>query len=443
MLPATPSAIAALVAIAMVFPGPSLAASGSNEAGTHKSNVGTPPYLAGIPLISRKTLFGNPDHAAPRISPDAKQLAYLAPVDGVLNVWVGPLARPKAAKPVTHDTKRGIRTYFWAYNNHQIVYLQDKDGNEDWHVYGVELTTEKTTDFTPLPGVRAEIEKVSYRFPNEILVGLNQRDPEVFDVYRLDLTNGQRQLVQKNTGHFSEFVIDDDYRIRFAVKQTDSAGKLIMQPDGKDGWKTFMDISMDNAMTTGPIGFNQSGDVLYMLDSRGRNTAALCSYNLKTDEEKVLAQNSRADVDNVLIKPIEHTVQAVSFNYERKTWEPLDPAVAEDFRVLRSVTRGELSISSQSLDDRRWIVAFVEDDGPVRFYEFDRPERHARFPLHQPKRPRGTSAGTNAPACRQLARRVGPGQLPVATAKDQFRRPRPAIRTVTDGLGRSRRSLGP
>ncbi len=357
----------------------SVMSSEAKDAGTSPARTPIAPYLADVPLIPRETLFGNPDHAAPRISPDAKQLAYLAPVDGVLNVWVGPREKPDAARPVTHDTKRGIRSYFWAYNNRQIVYLQDQDGNENWHVYGVDLTTGKTTDFTPLPGVRAEIEKVSHRFPSEILIGLNQRDPQVFDVYRLDLHSGQRQIVQENTEHFSDFVIDDDYRIRFAVKSTDTAGKQIVEPDGKNGWKTFMDISMDDAMTTAPVGFNQSGDVLYMLDSRGRDTAALSAYNLKTGEEKVLAQNSRADVDNVLIKPVEHTVQAVSFNYERKTWEPLDPAVAEDFRVLKSVARGELEFSSQSLDDQHWIVAFVADDGPVRFYDYDRQHKQARF----------------------------------------------------------------
>src|SRR5688572_24845679 len=79
-------------------------------------------------LIPRRVLFGNPDKAAPRISPDSKQLAYLAPVNGVLNVWVGPVAKPEEAKPVTQDKKRGIRSYFWAYTGKHILYVQDTDG---------------------------------------------------------------------------------------------------------------------------------------------------------------------------------------------------------------------------------------------------------------------------------------------------------------------------
>ena len=297
-------------------------------------NGHVPKYLAGVPLIPRSVLFGNPDHAAPRISPDASQLAYLAPVDGVLNVWVGPRDKPEAAKPVTNDVKRGIRSYFWAYNNRQIIYLQDQGGNENWHVYLVDLATGKTSDATPLPGVRTEIEAVSYRFPNEILIGLNQRDPEAFDVYRLDLQSGKSQLVLKNTEHFSGFVIDDDYRIRFADKTTDNGGKSIMEPDGKGGWKTFLTISEGDALTTSPVGLDKSGNVLYMLDSRGRNTAALTSYDLKTGSEKVLAADPRADADGVLVQPVENTPLAVSFDYERETWHALDPAIADDLKKL-------------------------------------------------------------------------------------------------------------
>lgn len=198
-----PVMLALLLTSVLSIPRLSLAASPEvKDAETGQGVARLPEYLASVPLIPRETLLGNPDRAAPRISPDAKQLAYLAPVDGVLNVWVGPREKPDAARPVTQDTKRGIRSYFWAYNNLQIVYLRDQDGNEDWHVYGVDLSTGKTTDFTPLPGVRAEIEKVSHRFPGEILIGLNQRDPRVFDVYRLDLHSVQRQIVQENTEHF-------------------------------------------------------------------------------------------------------------------------------------------------------------------------------------------------------------------------------------------------
>jgi dipeptidyl aminopeptidase/acylaminoacyl peptidase len=338
-----------------------------------------PSYLRSVPLIPREKLFGNPQRAAPRLSPDGKRLAYLAPVKGVLNVWVGPIDKPQAARPVTHDTKRGIRTYFWAYNNRDLLYLQDIAGDENWHVYRTDLETNKTVDLTPLKGVRAQIEAVSHRFPDKILVGLNEYNPEVFDVYELDLKTGKNRLILPNTEHFSSFVIDDQYRIRYGVKLADDGDKLIMEPEGKAHWKTFMSIPLDDAMTTSLIGFDDSGKTLYLVDSRGRDTAALAAIDLATNREKILAKNPRADVDRVLMKPRQHTPQAVSFDYERTTWKVIDPSVADDFATLHEVSHGQLQISSQSLDNQWWIAAYIQDRGPVKFYVYDRKQKTARF----------------------------------------------------------------
>jgi len=103
-------------------------------------------------LIPREVLFGNPDKAMARISPDGKKISYLAPVDGVLNVWVGPTDDPAAARPVTDDKGRGIQSYEWVYTNNHILYIQDKNGDENWHLYSVDLTTNQTKDLAPLEG---------------------------------------------------------------------------------------------------------------------------------------------------------------------------------------------------------------------------------------------------------------------------------------------------
>jgi len=106
-------------------------------------------------LIPRDTLFGNPDKAALRVSPDGKHIAYLAPVNNVLNVWVAPADRPEAARPVTRDTGRGVQMYFWAYTNQHVVYLQDEGGDENWKVHVVDLASVTSRDVTPfdtIPG---------------------------------------------------------------------------------------------------------------------------------------------------------------------------------------------------------------------------------------------------------------------------------------------------
>ena len=330
-----------------------------------------------VPLIPRDVLFGNPDRAGPQISPDGTRLAFLAPVDGVLNVWVGPLEDPAAAKPVTHDTDRGIRGYFWAYTNQHIIYVQDKDGDENWRVYSVDLGTNQTKDLTPLEGVAARIQEVSHKFPDEILVALNDRDPQLHDIHRVNVRTGERSLMLENEG-FAGFITDDDMRVRFAERMTPDGGRQILRRTGDD-WEPFATIGRDDSLTTSLIDFDKSGTTLYMLDSRGRNTTALTSVNLETGETKVVAENDQADVNRILRHPTEKTIQAVGCAYLRQRWQFLDLRVAGDFDVLRSVADGEVNIVSRTLDNRHWIAAVTMDDGPVRYYHYDRTARKPRF----------------------------------------------------------------
>ena len=151
------------------------------------------------------------------------RLSYLAPLNGVLNVWVGSADDPTTAKPVTSDTHRGIRIHFWAFTNNHVLYIQDKDGDENWHVYSVDLNSNQITDLTPVEGATAQIEQINYKFPAEIIVGLNDRDPQLHDLYRVNITTGERTLIQKNEG-FAGFVIDDDYNVRFAMRMTPDGG---------------------------------------------------------------------------------------------------------------------------------------------------------------------------------------------------------------------------
>jgi dipeptidyl aminopeptidase/acylaminoacyl peptidase len=334
--------------------------------------------VAKTPLIPRNVLFGNPDKAAPRISPDGKHLSYLAPVDGVLNVWVAPVDDLAAAKVVTHDKKRGIRSYFWAYDNKHILYIQDANGDEDYHVYRADLDGKEDHDLTPLKKVRALIVEVSRKFPGEILIGLNDRKAEFHDIYRLNLETGKRELVQKND-EFLAFITDDDFRIRFAQKYAEDGGTQIYAPDGKGGWKDFLKIPMADNLTTNVVGFDKSGDVFYLIDSRGRDTGAFTSLDLKTNKETVIASDPRADGGGMMLHPTERTIEAVSFTYERTKWNFFDPAVEEDFKKLAKVAEGDISVSSRTLDNKTWIVAFLLDNGPVRYYLYDRTSGKARF----------------------------------------------------------------
>lgn len=195
---------------------------------------------AAVPLIARETLFGNPERSSVTLSPDGTRLAFLAPLDGVMNIWVAPVAEPAAAEAITRDRGRGIRQFFWAYDNVHLLYLQDRDGDENWRVYSVALTDQRVQDLTPLSGVQARIEGVSHKFPQAVLVSLNDRNPQLHDLYRIDITTGQKELVLENEG-FLNFVTDDDYRPRLAMRLTPEGGSQIFTREGAE-WAPFAEI---------------------------------------------------------------------------------------------------------------------------------------------------------------------------------------------------------
>ncbi|MBW2452940.1 MAG: S9 family peptidase [Deltaproteobacteria bacterium] len=334
--------------------------------------------LEAVDLIPRKVLFGNPDRAAPRISPDGKQLAFLAPDEGVLNIWVAPVGDLAAAKAVTRDRKRGIHRFFWAYTSQDIVYLQDKAGDENWRAYRVRLSDLDELDLSPFDGVKTQIQQVSHRHPHEILIGLNDRDKRFHDVHRVDIRDGKRSLVQRNDQAFGSFVTDDDYRVRFAVKPLPDGGEQMLRKQGA-AFVPFATIDMEDSLTTHIVGFDATGKQLYMLDSRGRDTGALTRRTLPAGAPEIVSSHDKADVADALIHPTTKVIQAAAADHLRKHWTFLDPAVAADFAVLRKVARGDVEVSSRSLDDQLWTVAFVSDRGPVRYYLYDRKTRQATF----------------------------------------------------------------
>ena len=336
---------------------------------------GTDVLAAGpddVPLIPRASFFGNPEKARARLSPDGKRLAYVAPVEGVLNVWVSPDDDPAKAKPVTFDKHRGIFSYFWAYTSKHILYTQDKNGDEDDHVYSINLETGEIKDLTPIAKIAAQIEGVSEKFPEEILVGINDRGERRYhDIHRVNLVTGERKLIQENPG-FDGFLTDDDFRVRFAVQTTPDGGQELLKPAAQSKWEPMIKITSQDSMTSGPAGFDKSGEHLYFIDSRDRNTSALTSIDLATAKQTLIAEDPRADIGEVLAHPTQKNVQAVSFTYDRTTWKIIDPAIKADLDYLKTVADGEIQITGRTLDDKRWTVAFVMDNGPIRFYLYDR-----------------------------------------------------------------------
>ncbi len=328
--------------------------------------------IAGTELIPRDLLFGNPERSSVLISPDGQTLSWLAPVDGVMNVWVAPASNPSQAKAVTADKARGIRNYFWSYKPGVLLYLRDSGGDEDFHLFSVDVATGKATDLTPFPKTTAQVVGTSHAHPESILVGMNDRDQKWHDLYRVDLTTGKRTLVEKNEDEIGGYLVDDDYALRFATKSRPDGGQEVLQADGKGGWKPYDTIPFEDSQTTMPMGLTTDGKTLYTLDSRGRNTAALYAVDVASGDKKLLFEDQRADAGNALTDPRTGVAQAVAVDYLREEWTPLDPAIGADLKKLQSLGPGEVGVNARTYDDKTWIVTYSAAETPVVYYRYDR-----------------------------------------------------------------------
>jgi dipeptidyl aminopeptidase/acylaminoacyl peptidase len=336
------------------------------------------PPKADESLLPRQLIFGNPDRTAPLVSPDGKKLAWLAPKAGVLNVFVAPVGDLDNAKAVTDEKNRPIPSFNWAYDNKHVLYSIDKNGDENVHVFSVDVDTSVLQDLTPFEKTQGRIEELSERYPTAILVGTNDRDQRYHDLYRVDIVSGQRTLLQKNDG-FAGYVTDEAFKVRYGLKPKSDGGFDLMQADGKGAFKPFQTIPADDTLTTEPIGFDESGRTLYVRDSRDRDTSALVALDTRTNQPKLVAEDPRADVSGFVASPIDGRIQAAAFVYERRSWKVLDPAIEADFAYLKTVVDGDLEVISRSKDDGIWTVGYVVSDGPVRFYLYDRAKKAATF----------------------------------------------------------------
>jgi dipeptidyl aminopeptidase/acylaminoacyl peptidase len=330
----------------------------------------------GPEIIERRVLFGNPERAAVQISPDGRYLSFLAPKEGVLNLFVAPRDEPTQARAITDDRGRGIQGYHWAYTGRHILYVQDKDGDENWRIYLVDLETSSITNLTPYERVQARVQEVSPEDPEAIVIGINAREPRLHDLYRVDLRDGSRTLLYENTEGFAGF-LTHDHVLRLGVRMTPTAQIELLVRDGET-WRPLLSIDPEDALTTGPLGFDDAGK-LYMRDSRGRNTSALTRLDLINGHLELLAEDDRADLSGALVHPRTDRIQAAYFTYERRRWQVLDGAVAPDIELLTTVEPGELEVVARTVDDRHWVVAYLADDGPVRYYHYDRERRQTRF----------------------------------------------------------------
>ena len=327
---------------------------------------------AAPPLIERTKLFGNPSRAAGRISPDGKWLSWLAPRNGVMNIWVAPTVDPAKTRPITDEKVRPIRTYFWSPDSSMILFVNDKGGDENFLLYGVDVANGAQKALTPFEKTRVEVLGESRLVKGRILVGINNRDPRWHDVYSLDLKTGQLTLVMKNDG-FAGYGIDEQLNVRSATKPTPDGGFEIYRVEHNAvAAKPEETIAFEDSDGTSPLSYSYDGKIRYWLDNRGRNTSALVAQDTATGARTVIAQDSRADIGGALGDPKTGKVQAYAVNYLKTEWTALDPAIKGDLAFLKRRLKGQITVTSRTDNDLLWTVAVDPVTSPSAYYLYDR-----------------------------------------------------------------------
>ena len=334
------------------------------------------------PLVDLEVFFGNPQLAYSALSPDGKFISIGKPIDGIMNVWVRRADQTwDEAWPVTNERDRPVIQYFWSNDGKYILYVQDDGGDENFRVYAVDPAEKPAEgelvpparDLTPYEEMQARIIVVPENSPGQILIGMNDRNPQLHDVYRLDLEAGARELVFQNDANVAGWMADLEGNLRLGFRVTEDGGSEILRVDGSELTPIYT-CTVDE--TCNPIQFHKNGKQVYMATNKGdRDLAELVLLDPETGETEFVERDPEGKVDftNAIFSRATDELIATSYNGARLRIYPKDPSFEQDLANIRkALPRGDLFFRQPTKDDRLWIVKPIVDTDEAPNYLYDR-----------------------------------------------------------------------
>ncbi|MBE9065989.1 S9 family peptidase [Leptolyngbya cf. ectocarpi LEGE 11479] len=330
------------------------------------------------PLLQRELFFADPDIAGAQLSPDGQFLAFQKPLNGVMNVWVKGINEPMAAaRPVTADADRPIMIYFWSADGRYILYAQDQGGNENFHIYAADPTSLEGTarNLTAIEGVAARIYAIPKQTPNQIIVGFNDRDPRFHDIYRVDLTTGERTLLLQNDQQIGLWTTDLSGNVRLAFRQTAERGNEILAV-GDDGLTPIYTCRIEE--TCVPIRFHADGQRVYLMSNRNGDLIQLELLNLENQQSQVVEVDPENQVDfgGAVFSEATDELMVTYYVGDRIRLYPQNDAIAADVAWLQQqLPDADIALKSLTQDDRFALIGAQSDVNPGSTYLFDRSTR--------------------------------------------------------------------
>lgn len=326
-------------------------------------------------LIPRKILFGNPDIVHVQISPNGQYVAWLAPFEGVMNVHVAPITEIDNFRVITKDKIRGISSYSWTYDDLNILYFQDDKGDENHHLHIVNIQKLEDVDLTNFQDTKALLVAYNRFNPDKAVVALNKRRKDLFDLYTLNLSDHTLTELLVND-EFSDFVLDDEYHLRFAEKNEAEGTLIYIFDSALNKFSHYMTVPADDIYTTGIVNFNSDGDKLYFIDSVNRDTSALTLMDIETKHKEILYQTAKADISGVAINPVTKELESVSYNHLRVERVFFNKNIEADYNILtEKLGTAEISVVSANLQNDIWVVLSSPADAVGTYYLYRRSDK--------------------------------------------------------------------
>lgn len=331
-------------------------------------------------LIPRSILFGHPNKFNALISPDGKYISFLAPKDGVNNIWVAPSEDLSKAICISDDKIRGIQSYHWTFLSGVLIYPQDQGGDENFALFKVSVDTKVTTKLSGGENYRVDVNQLHPKQPEYVLVSMNDRDPRYMDYHKMNLLTGERKLVFKNEAGYSNIVFDSQFKPRAAsIESPDASGNMLLFNSKTNNFELESKVPFEDSLATAAWCFAGNDNELIIADSRGRDTSALKIFDPTSRKEKILAEHPKSDLAGVELHPYTQNISAATFNYIKKEWVFLDAVFQKHVEFLQTQEAGELYITSRSLDDKKWLVIFSPDNGTPKFFLYETDKQKMNF----------------------------------------------------------------
>ncbi len=337
-------------------------------------------FAALPPLLDRELFFGDPQISGAQISPDGDFITFLRPFKNVRNIWIKKRSQPfDQARPLTADSLRPISGYFWSRDGKYVLYAQDKGGDENYRIYEVDPRATGTPvplsrDLTPIKNVRAMIYNVPRSTPNQIIIGLNDRDPALHDVYRLNLTTGDRSLMWKNTQDVAGWVTDLNGNLRLGIRQTADGGTEILTI-ARGSLRSIYSVGADEFVN--PIRFTPDGERFYFETNKGKdlNLSQLELFDLRTGASTFVEKDPENQVDfgDVIFSDVTNEMLATMYLGDTLRVYPKQKRFARDYgRLKKALPPGEIHLISSTANEQTWVAAVTSDVDPGSVFIFDR-----------------------------------------------------------------------